>query len=97
MTENITNHEAAGSPEGFIGKPELARRLTKTVRTIDAWMAAGKLPFYKIGRAVMFRWPEVEAHFAAHYRVTRGRPRRMTSLTTTLPSPKAKQATSPTR
>ena len=48
--------------EPFITKPEVARRLSKKVRTIDSWMQQGLLPYYKIGRSVSFKWSEVEAH-----------------------------------
>ena len=54
--------------ESFIGKTELARRLGKTTRTVDAWMRQGILPYYKPDRSVLFRWSEVEAHFARNYR-----------------------------
>lgn len=57
--------------EEFIGKSEVARRLKKTLRTVDNWMGRGLLPYYKIGRSVSFRWSEVEAHLAANYRVCR--------------------------
>jgi excisionase family DNA binding protein len=56
--------------EGFIGKTEVARRLNKTVRTVDNWMARGILPYYKLGRTVAFRWSDIEAHMQANYRVS---------------------------
>lgn len=52
----------AAAFEPFITKPEVARRLSKKVRTIDSWMQQGLLPYYKIGRSVSFKWSEVEAH-----------------------------------
>jgi hypothetical protein len=54
--------------EGFIGKAELARRLGKTTRTVDAWMKRGILPFFKPDRSVLFRWSDVEDHFIRNYR-----------------------------
>lgn len=60
-------------PEAYITKPEVARRVEKTVRTVDGWMRSGLLPYYKIGRSVVFKWSEVEAHLAANYRVCRRR------------------------
>jgi hypothetical protein len=45
--------------EILLDKPGLARRLNKSVRTIDAWMKAGRLPYIKLGRSVMFRWGAV--------------------------------------
>jgi excisionase family DNA binding protein len=56
-------------PEGFITKKEIARRLRRPVRTIEKWQATGILPFYKCGRTVLFRWPDVEAHLTEHFRV----------------------------
>jgi excisionase family DNA binding protein len=57
--------------EIFIDKSEVAQRLQKTQRSIDNWMKLGILPYYKIGRSVLFKWSEVEAHLAATCRVSR--------------------------
>ena len=57
--------------DGFIGKPEVARRLNKTIRTVDNWMKRGLLPYYKIGRSVAFKWSDVETHLIANCRVSR--------------------------
>jgi excisionase family DNA binding protein len=59
------------APEGFIGKPEVARRLNKTIRTVDNWMSRGLLPYYKIGRSVEFKWSDVESHLERTCRVAR--------------------------
>ena len=70
-----TNHSlgaAAGVTEAFINKGEVARRLGKTLRTIDNWMQVGILPYYKIGRSVAFKWSEIEAALARTCRVARG-------------------------
>jgi len=45
--------------EILLDKPGIARRLNKSVRTVDAWMKAGRLPYIKCGRSVMFRWGAV--------------------------------------
>lgn len=63
--------EATLPQERFIGKTEVARRLNKTVRTVDNWMQRGILPYYKIGRSVEFKWSEIELHLAQTCRVTR--------------------------
>jgi excisionase family DNA binding protein len=69
-TENeITQTETPPGPEGFIDKPEVARRINKTVRTVDNWMARGILPYYRLGRTIAFRWSDIEAHMKANYRV----------------------------
>ncbi len=57
--------------EGFINKPEVARRLGKKLRTVDNWMQRGILPYYKIGRSVSFRWSEIETALARTCRVSR--------------------------
>jgi excisionase family DNA binding protein len=46
--------------ETLLNKRETARRLGKSVRTIDLWMKRGKLPYIKpSGRSVLFRWSAV--------------------------------------
>ena len=57
--------------EGFINKPEVARRLGKRLRTVDNWMQRGILPYYKIGRSVSFKWSEIETALARTCRVCR--------------------------
>lgn len=55
--------------EGYIDKRECARRLGRTPRSVDTYMALGMVPFYKLRRTVAFKWSEVDAHIKAHYRV----------------------------
>ena len=72
MTETskvIATSQPPATPEGFIGKPEVARRLGKTLRTVDNWMKRGILPYYKIGRSVEFKWSDVESHLTKTCRV----------------------------
>jgi excisionase family DNA binding protein len=57
--------------ESFIPKEEVAKRLGKTVRCIDNWMARGLIPYFKIGRSVSFKWSDVESHLAQTCRVCR--------------------------
>jgi excisionase family DNA binding protein len=68
----FTARQPSPAPEGFIGKGEVARRLNKTLRTVDNWMQLGILPYYKIGRSVAFKWSEIEAALAKTCRVARG-------------------------
>lgn len=70
--ETTAASDPTATPEGFIGKTEVARRLNKTLRTVDNWMQRGILPYYKIGRSVEFKWSEIESHLAQTCRVTRG-------------------------
>ena len=66
-------HPPSVADEDYITKKQVARRLRKPLRTIESWMHDGVLPFYKVKQAVRFRWSEVQAHLAAHYRVLRKR------------------------
>ena len=63
-TENSA--ESANGPEGFITKGEVARRLKKTVRTIENWQSKGILPFVKAGRSVFssgLTWNHLQQNF----------------------------------
>ena len=73
MTDQMQNVMAGQSaqPEGFIAKPEVAKRMQRTVRTIDNLMKRRLIPFYKIGRSVSFKWSEIEAHLRDTCRVLR--------------------------
>ena len=65
----IATRQPPAVPEGYLSKPEIARRLHKTIRTVNNWMKRGLLPYYKIGRSVEFKWNEVESHLARTCRV----------------------------
>ena len=45
----------------MLTKAELADRLHKSVRCIELWMRRRYLPYFKVGRSVLFRWPDVVA------------------------------------
>ena len=57
--------------EAFINKVEVSKRLGLRLRTVDAWMRRGLLPYYKMGRRVRFKWSEIEVHLLKHCRVCR--------------------------
>jgi excisionase family DNA binding protein len=59
------------SAEPYIDKLEVGRRMTVRPRTVDQWMKQGRRPYYKFGRAVRFKWSEVEAHLARTFLVAR--------------------------
>jgi excisionase family DNA binding protein len=61
----------AAGVEDFIDKLEVSRRLGTRPRTVDAWMRRGLLPYYKLGKAVRFKWSEVEVHLSHQCRVCR--------------------------
>ncbi len=77
MAEPNQGPEESGGEAGFesyIDKKECARRLGRTVRSVDTYMAKGIIPYFKLGKTVAFKWSEVDAHIMAHYRVGSGRP-----------------------
>jgi len=45
--------------DGLLLKRELAVKIRRSPRTVDLWMRQGKLPYLKIGKTVLFRWPDV--------------------------------------
>jgi len=63
---------AGKAVEEFITKREVANRLNKKVRTVDNWMKRGWLPYYKVGRSVVFKWTEIEVHLGQTCRVCVG-------------------------
>lgn len=50
-------------------KPETARRLKISCRTLDQWMRDGRICHFKIGKTVRFRWADVLAHLERNNRV----------------------------
>ena len=72
MTNEANTMDAGTAAEPFIKKAEVARRLGKTVRTIDTYMSKGCVPFYRLnGRSVVFKWSEVVAYLGETCRVCR--------------------------
>jgi hypothetical protein len=45
--------------DSLLLKRELAVKIRRSVRTVDSWMRQGKLPYLKVGKTVLFRWPDV--------------------------------------
>lgn len=62
---NVAAITAQGQPrlqpadEILVDKREIGRRIGKSVRTVDYWMKAGRLPYIKAGRSILFRWSAV--------------------------------------
>ncbi len=52
-------HSAFQQSDEILNKRELARRIRKSNRTVDAWMKAKRLPYLKVGKTVLFRWSDV--------------------------------------
>lgn len=59
---------ATASLDELLEKPETADRLKISTRTLDSWMRAGRVPFFKVGKTVRFRWNDVVAHLQQHCR-----------------------------
>jgi excisionase family DNA binding protein len=56
------NHDEPGverATDDLLVKREVAAKLKRSVRTVDAWMREGKLPYIKVGKTVLFRWTDV--------------------------------------
>jgi hypothetical protein len=51
--------EDACDENSLLTKKELARKLKKSVRSIENWMKLGYLPYIKIGHSVLFKWCDV--------------------------------------
>jgi excisionase family DNA binding protein len=56
---NCTDRVAECATDDLLVKRELAAKLKRSVRTVDAWMRQGKLPYLKVGKTVLFRWEDV--------------------------------------
>ena len=67
-TGNYDEQSLDRASDGLHTKRELAVRLRRSPRTVDLWMRQGKLPYLKIGKTVLFRWPDVLEKLSA-YRV----------------------------
>ncbi len=55
----------------MLTKRELAERLKMTVRTVENWQRRGFLPYMKVGRMVLFHWPDVLEHLKSRFGVCR--------------------------
>jgi excisionase family DNA binding protein len=81
--------------DGFLTKDEIARRCHRTTRTIETWMQSGFLPYFKIGKSVLFDWQAVQQHLRENHQVLKRiplhPPRRRVR-----PQPSTRCATQPT-
>jgi excisionase family DNA binding protein len=55
--------------EDYVTKPELARHLRVSVRTVDNMMARHDIPYVLIGRLVRFKITEVDQSLEQKYRL----------------------------
>ena len=56
---NHTDQAVERATDDLLVKREVAAKLKRSVRTVDAWMRQGKLPYIKLGKTVLFRWRDV--------------------------------------
>jgi excisionase family DNA binding protein len=66
--ENHVEQDADRATGGLLTKPEVAIKLRRSRRTVDLWMRQKKIPYFKVGKTVLFRWPDVLEKLKA-YRV----------------------------
>ena len=73
ITDNDKPNTQNAAPEGYILKPEVAHRMSKTTRTIERWMREGILPFIKIGKGrratVLFVWSDIQERLNTRFGV----------------------------
>lgn len=60
-TRHYSPEDASSSIGSLLRKADIAERCKVSMRTVDVWIHSRKIPSLKLGRAVRFRWHEVEA------------------------------------
>ncbi len=53
----------------YLDKPEAARLLVISERTLDVWLRKRLIPFFKIGRTVRFSAADIDAFLKARCRI----------------------------
>ncbi len=61
----VTLSDPVAAADGYLDKVAVARRLGVKPKTVGEWAKQGKLPAYRLGPYLRFKWAEVEAHLAA--------------------------------
>lgn len=56
---NDENRDVLGCEEAFLSEADLLQRLPISRRTLFEWRTAGKIPFVRIGRRLLFDWGSV--------------------------------------
>lgn len=70
-TSELEQRLARKAMDPVLTKEQAAEHLQVTVRTIDAWMKRGLIPYLKIGRTVRIRAREVDAMLSQRCEVNR--------------------------
>jgi excisionase family DNA binding protein len=62
-TKNTINetHDVAAddASDALLTKKELAPKLRISRRSVDNWVRNRKIPYYKLGKSIRFRWADV--------------------------------------
>jgi excisionase family DNA binding protein len=65
MNSVVCSEDNVGrSLDKLVGKTAVAEYFDVTVRTVEYWMRAKKIPFYKVAGTVRFRLSEIEQALA---------------------------------
>ena len=59
-----TGEQAHNPPAGnnpLLTKQDIALLIRKTERTVEVWTRKGYIPAMKVGRSVLYNWPDVQA------------------------------------
>ena len=59
FSKDSAEQDADPATGGLLTKSEVAIKLRRSRRTVESWMRQKKLPYFKIGKTVLFRWPDV--------------------------------------
>ena len=65
----LTPTEPIPAGEVYLTKEAVAKRLGVKPKTVSDWANAGKLPAYRVGVYLRFKWAEIEAHLTATCKV----------------------------
>ena len=60
---------ATGPTCDVLNKAQVAERLNISMRSLENWMAAGDIPYWRRKKLVRFNWPDVEAHLRRRFGV----------------------------
>ena len=59
QNQNYAEQVVERATDDLLLKREVAAKLKRSVRTVDAWMRSGKLPYIKVQKTVLFHWGDV--------------------------------------
>ena len=69
--------EADQPEDRLLTKEQAAEMFQVSTRTVESWMAAQRIPYFKIGRVVRFRWKDVMDHLTKTSYVARKKANRV--------------------